>query len=100
MQNRASIIKRLFVYLVRYHFSVLLILVSVILALETFFLYQYFWRALAESKIVYELKQKAAFEELNMELYQRIKAFQEQKQKNPPYDTGSLRDPFIPQPER
>ena len=88
-------LKRLLNFFVQYHFAILLLMVALLLALEGLFLYRYFWKALTETRIVYELKQKVATEEFNTEIFARIKSFQTQKEKEKLLDFSVLRDPFI-----
>ena len=86
--------KLLLRFLVRHHFTILLGILAICLTFEGFFLYRYFWRALTETRIVYELKQKASIEELKTPLLERAKAFQSQKVKERSIDWNTLHDPF------
>lgn len=80
----------------RYHFAIIIFLAIVFFAFEGMFLYRYFYLGLTQSKVLFELKQQTALEELKVDVYEKLAEFHKAKQKERPIDWDALRDPFAP----
>ena len=87
--------------LTRYHFTIALIVVILIAALEGIFLYRYFWKTFTASRLIVSLKQQAAISRVEIERFKKIEAFHELKTKPREINISELYDLFTrptPQP--
>lgn len=95
MFQSKGFLHKLIAFLRHYHFAIAVILIIGILILEGIFLYKYFYQTLTESRVLAELKQRAAaMEILKVPVYEQLTEFYANKQKTPPTNWEALRDPF------
>ena len=78
----------------RYHFTVAIIAILIVLSIEGWFLYRYFYQSLLATKTLIELKEHANLEELKHQSYERVKQFYDSRTAQSLIDTKALRDPF------
>jgi hypothetical protein len=79
----------------RGHFVIAIVIVVALLLIEGLFLYRYFYSAITESRVLKELKQRAALEELQLDKFEKLIEFSAKKQQERPIDWDALRDPFV-----
>ncbi len=78
--------------------SLILIALAVVAVL---FLHRYFYQTIAQARVVFDLRTKVAFNQVDLPLFQQVFAAWESKKKFDPAALDALRDPFktiIPAP--
>lgn len=81
-------------FLRQHHFSLVVGLVVAIIAAEALFLYYFFYVPLTQTKVIGQLREQAALEPLNLELFEQLRAAAAKKRAPPAIDWNAIRDPF------
>lgn len=76
------------------HFVIVTIFIILLFIFEGFFLYNYFYKSLTQTKALAELRQQSSLTELKLNTFENLTKFYAEKQKKSVIDWDRLRDPF------